>query len=74
MYLGGIIWNLCFPVLCERTFGSTAGAERRAGNCRKAEVGGSSLPSVSSCEPRVHINDQHTNFQFGKLLIINGNN
>jgi hypothetical protein len=29
----GLIWNLYFPVLCERTLGSTAGAERRAGNC-----------------------------------------
>jgi hypothetical protein len=38
-------WNLYFPVLWERTLGSTAGAERRAGNCRQAEVGGSSLPS-----------------------------
>jgi hypothetical protein len=24
-------------------------------------------------EPRVHISDQHTNIQFGKLWIINGN-
>jgi hypothetical protein len=31
--------------LRERTLGSTAGVERRAGNCRQTEVGGSSLPS-----------------------------
>jgi hypothetical protein len=28
-----LIWNLYFPVLGERTFGSPAGAERRTGNC-----------------------------------------
>jgi hypothetical protein len=38
-----LIWNL--PVLSERTFGSTTGAERRAGNCRQAVGGGSSKPS-----------------------------
>jgi hypothetical protein len=75
MYLGaifwistiGLIWNLYFPLLCERTLGSTAGAEKRAGNCRQAGVGCSSLPSPSTpaVEPRVHINDQHKNFQFG---------
>jgi hypothetical protein len=32
------------------------------------------LPSTPAVEPRVHRNDQHTNFQFGKLWIINGNN
>jgi hypothetical protein len=31
------------------------------------------LPSAPVVEPRVHINDQHTYFQFGKLQIINGN-
>jgi hypothetical protein len=32
-------------------------------------------PSASAVEPRVNINDQHTNFQFGKFLwIINVNN
>jgi hypothetical protein len=30
------------------------------------------LPSAPAVEPRVHIIDQHTNFQFGKFLIING--
>ncbi len=39
----GLIWNLYFPVLHEKTLGSTAGAERRAGNCRQAPVGSSSL-------------------------------
>jgi hypothetical protein len=32
------------------------------------------LPSTPAVEPRVHINGQHTNFQFGKLQIINGDN
>ncbi len=41
----GLIWNLYFPVLCERTLGSTAGVDRRAGNCHQAGVGSSSLPS-----------------------------
>jgi hypothetical protein len=41
----GLIWNLCFPVLRERTLDSTARAERRSGNCRQAGVGSSSLPS-----------------------------
>jgi hypothetical protein len=30
------------------------------------------LPSAPAVEPRVHIIDQHTNFQFGTFLIING--
>jgi hypothetical protein len=78
MYLGpiGLIWNLYFPVLCERTLGSTAEAERRAQNWRQAVVGGGSLPfpAAPTVEPKVHINYQHTNFRFGKLWIINGNN
>jgi hypothetical protein len=41
----GLIWSLYFAVLRERTLCSTAGAERRVGNCRQTEVGGSSLPS-----------------------------
>jgi hypothetical protein len=32
------------------------------------------LPYTPAVEPRIHINDQHINFQFGKLWIINGNN
>jgi hypothetical protein len=31
------------------------------------------IPSAPAVEPRVPINDQHTNFQFGKLQIINRN-
>jgi len=31
------------------------------------------LPSAPAVELGVHMNDQHTNFQFGKLWIINGN-
>jgi hypothetical protein len=46
----GLVWNLYFPVLREKILGSTAGAERRAGNCRSAGVGGSSLPSLRSLE------------------------
>jgi hypothetical protein len=41
----GFICNLYFPVLIERTVGSTAEAEKRAGNCRLALVCGSYLPS-----------------------------
>ncbi len=68
-----LIWNLY--ILHEITLGSTAGAEGRAGNCRQAAVGSSSLLSPPhAVEPRVHINDQYTNFQFGKLRIINRNN
>ncbi len=56
-----------FPVLREITLGSTAGAERRTGNCRQAS-GWQQFPTLFSTpavEPRVHkwINDQHTNFQ-----------
>jgi hypothetical protein len=32
------------------------------------------LLSAPAVEPRVHINDQQTNFQFGNLRIINENN
>jgi hypothetical protein len=42
----GLIWNLCFPVLREKTFCSTTEAEKRAGNCRQAVVSSSSLPSL----------------------------
>jgi hypothetical protein len=67
----GLIWNLFFPALRERTLGSTAGAEKRAGNCYQALVSSNSpqfpaLPPAPAVEPRVHINDQHTNFQFEK--------
>ncbi len=69
----GLIWNICFPVLSERTLSSNAGGKRH-----QAEIDGSSLPSAHpyalAVEPRVYINDQHTNFQLGKLRIINGNN
>jgi len=64
-----LILNLYIPVLRERTLGSTTEAERRTGNCCQAVVGGSSLPllSVPVVELGVHINYQHTNFQFEKL-------
>jgi hypothetical protein len=41
----GLIWNLYFPELHERTLSSTAEVERRLGNCRQALVDGSSLLS-----------------------------
>jgi hypothetical protein len=41
----GLIWNLYFLVLRERTFGSTAGSVKRAGNCCPPLLGSSSLPS-----------------------------
>ncbi len=45
IYSHNLIWNLHFPALCEKTFSSTTGVERRAGgNCRQAEVDGSSPP------------------------------
>jgi hypothetical protein len=54
-----LIWNLYFLVLRERTLGSAAGVEKRAGNCHQAQVGGSSLPSphTTAVEPRVHKNN-----------------
>jgi hypothetical protein len=50
----GLILNLYFPFLHERTLGSTAGGERRAGNFSQAEVGGKfptqvPCPSFRSC-------------------------
>ncbi len=45
----GLIWNLYFPVMHERTL--------------------SSIAEISHT-----VNDQHTNFQFGKFQVINGNN
>jgi hypothetical protein len=47
-----LIWNLYFPVLLERSSG-----------WRQFPA----LPSAPAVEPRVHINVQHTNFQFGKI-------
>ncbi len=66
----GLIRNLYFPVLHESTLGSTAGADRRPRNRRQVPC----PPSAAAVEQRDHINDQHTNFQFGKLWIVNGNN
>jgi hypothetical protein len=68
----GLIWNLYFSVLRERTLGSTPGVKRRAGNLRQAGWRQfPALPSAPAVEPRVHIIDQQTNFQFGKFGIIN---
>jgi hypothetical protein len=43
----GLIWNLYFPVLHERTLGSTAGAERRAGNWQR--LAAVPCPPLLSC-------------------------
>jgi hypothetical protein len=56
-----LIWNLYFPALLDRTLCSTAGAERRAGNCRQAVDGSSSLPSPSL----LLLSREFTNFLFG---------
>jgi hypothetical protein len=51
--------------------------ERREGRKLPPSRGWQQFPSLASTpvvEPRVHINDQHTNLQFGKLCIISGNN
>jgi hypothetical protein len=58
----------------ERTLSSTAGAEKGrelppSRGWRKFLA----LPSAIAVVPRGHINGQHTNFIFGKTLIINGN-
>jgi hypothetical protein len=58
----GLIWNLYFPLLGESTLGSTAEGQGTAAKQRLVAV----LLS--------DINDQHTNFQFGILQIINENN
>ncbi len=58
------------------TLCSTAGTERRAGNCCQANRDWRqfrALPSAPVVQQRVHINDKHTNFQFGKVWIIKGN-
>ncbi len=78
MYLGtiyifptvGLILNIYNPSLHERTLGSTAGAERRAGNCRQAEVSSKfpALPSAPAVEPkRVHINGPTHKFPIWKI-------
>ncbi len=70
----GLIWNLYF-LLRERTLGST----RRSGEKgRELPTSGCwqqfpALPSAPVVEARVQIFDQHASFQFGKILIINGN-
>ncbi len=52
--------------------------EQREGQGTSAKHGlaaqSPALPTAPAVESRVHINNQHTNFQFGKLRIINGNN
>ncbi len=75
MYLGAIFshnWAYLESLFSCIAWENSAGAERRAGNCRQALVGSSSRPSP----PLLWLsreNDRHTNFQFGKLWIINVN-
>jgi hypothetical protein len=57
--------------LGERALGSTAGAK---GKELPSSRGWQQFPALPSAPARVHINDQHTNFQIGKLRVINGNN
>ncbi len=52
----GLIWNLYFLVLRERTLASTTGAKRRSGNCLQAGVGGRSLP----CPPLLQLRKEFT--------------
>jgi hypothetical protein len=45
----GLIWNLYYPVLYERTLSSTVAAERIAGNCRQGGLAAVPCPLLSSC-------------------------
>jgi hypothetical protein len=76
MYLGtiyifpqGVLFGISIFLYCIRTLGSTAGAERRAGNCRQAEVSSKfpALPSTPVVEPRVHINGPTHKFSIWKI-------
>ncbi len=44
----GLILNLYFPVLLQRTLGSTTGADRRAGNCGKQGLAAVPCPPLRS--------------------------
>jgi hypothetical protein len=70
------IWNHYFSLLRERTLFAQL-QEQREGKELLQSSGWRqfpALPSAPAVEPRVHINDQHKNFQFGKLGIINRSN
>jgi hypothetical protein len=71
-----LIWTLYFPLLHERTLGSTHRSREKGRELPPIRGWRQfpALPSAPAVEPSVHINDQHTNFQFGKLWIANGNN
>jgi hypothetical protein len=59
----GLIWNLQFPELLVNRRSREKGRELPPSRgWRKFPA----LPSAHAVEPRAHINDQHTNFQFGK--------
>jgi hypothetical protein len=80
MYLGAIyifsrlaLFGISIFLYCVREL-STQPQERGEGQrtaATKQWVAAVPCPPLRSC-PRVHINDQHTNFQFGKLWIIKG--
>jgi hypothetical protein len=74
----GLIWKLYFPVLpyCVRELSAQPQKQREGqGTAAKHWLRQfPALPSATAVEPRVHMNDQHTNIQFGKIKIINGNN
>ncbi len=66
----GLIWNLYFLLGFNR---------RRVEKGRELPPSSGwrqfpALPSAPVVEARVHINDQHTSLQLGKIRIINGNN
>jgi hypothetical protein len=50
------------------------GPREGQGTAAKQQLGAVPCPSLPPLLQLIHINDQHTNFQFGKLRIINGNN
>jgi hypothetical protein len=67
-----LIWNHYFSVLRERALFAQL-QEQREGKELLQSSGWRqfpALPSATAVEPRVHIHDRHTNFQFGKLRII----
>jgi hypothetical protein len=83
MYLGAlyifprsVLFGISIFLYCVREI-SAQPQERREGQGTAARQWLAAVPALSSVpavEQRVHINDQHTNFHFGKLQIINGNN
>ncbi len=82
MYLGAInvflssaLYGISIFLYCVRELLAQL-QERREGQGTATKQRLAAVPCTSppTVEPSVHINDQHTNFQFGKLRTINGNN